>query len=97
MTRVEKVAALQLKADALIQWFEGRQLPGCPFKLKPWMTVLDCEKYLHTTLNTMAAHRNDPFNRQFVLGFYRLTDLKQYIENANKSTDSNTTPVPKIN
>lgn len=98
MTRDEKIAALQAKADELLQWFERRELPVAPFKLKPWITVLDCAKMLETNKLRMNAHRSNPFNRQYVNGYFTLNDLKQYIEqNANRTTDSNASTVPPVN
>lgn len=80
MTRDQKIAALQAKADQLIQWFDGQELPVGPFKLNNWTTITDTEKYFSTSKGIMVDKWPDPFNRLFVLAYYRLLELKKYIE-----------------
>lgn len=80
MTKEQKIAALQAKADELIRWFDGKELPASPFKLNPWSTITDTQKYFSTTTGIMAEKRSDPFNRLYVLAYYRLLELKKYIE-----------------
>lgn len=79
MTRAEKVAVLKGKAAALIQTFEGRALPAGSFKLKPWATILDAQKYYSTNVAVMQGSEN-PFSRPYVAAYLRLTDLKTYLD-----------------
>lgn len=80
MTRDEKIAALQAKADELIKWFDNQELPASPFKLNAWSTITDTEKFFSTNKGIMDDKRPNPFSRLFVLAYYRLLDLKKYIE-----------------
>lgn len=91
MTRDEKVAALKAKAAALIKSFEGRPLPVGSFKLNAWATILDAEKYYSTNVAVMNGSEN-PFSRPYVAAYYRLTDLKNYLDELSK-TDSQPGPV----
>ena len=92
MTREQKIAALQAKADQLIQWFDGKELPAGPLKLNDWTTITDTDKYFSTSKGIMVDKWPDPFSRLFVLAYYRLLDLKKYSE-----CKSNNSPPPQNN
>jgi hypothetical protein len=91
MTRDEKAAVLQGKAATLIKSFEGRTLPAVPFKLKPWATILDVQKYVSTNMAVLGGTDN-PFSRPYVAAYLRLNDLKIYIDELSK-IDSQPGPV----
>lgn len=90
MTRAEKAAVLKDKAAALIKTFEGRTLPAGPFKLKPWLTVADPGKYFSTNVAIINGSDN-PFSRPYVAAYFRLNDLKIYLDGHCK-TDSQPGP-----
>lgn len=80
MTKDEKIAALQAKADDLIKWFDDQVLPAGPFKMNTWSTITDTEKFFSTNKGILDDKRHNPFSRLYVLAYYRLLDLKKHIE-----------------
>jgi len=91
VTREEKADVLKKKAAALIQSFEGRTLPAEPFKIKPWAIIMDVQKYFSTNVEVINGSDN-PFSRPYVAAFFRLNDLKIYMDELSK-TDSQPGPV----
>lgn len=81
MIKSEKIVLLLEKADALISWFDGRQLPKGVTKIAKGWTLHDAKLYLKTQVDTMAAYRTNPYSKAFVSAFKRLLKLKEYIEN----------------
>lgn len=80
MTKTEKVALLQAKGAEMIAYFDGKELPKSPFKIKPWATILDAKKYLDSQVTRMQHWQNNPFNQLYVLAYYSLKELREYME-----------------
>lgn len=86
------------KAAALIEWFQGRKLPECPFRMEPCFIMEDVEKFVSTNISTMIAA--EPRVRLvgkavFINCYQRLFHLKQYIEQHGKATGKdNNIPEP---
>jgi len=80
MTRPEKVAALQAKAADLLKYFEGKTLPQAPFKIKPWATILDADKFIKKNTDLLEGNHDNPFSRVYVMAYFHLMDLKNYMD-----------------
>lgn len=80
MTRQEATPLLQAKADELVKWFAGRNMPAAPFVSRKGHTIIDTKKFLEKQIALMETHWPDPFHRLFVNGYQELDRLKKYME-----------------
>lgn len=85
MTKEQKIILLEKKAADLVAWFEGKQLPAAPFKIKTWATVTDTKKYFETATERMRAHKGNPYHTLYVNSYHQLNDLKMFMENGKES------------
>lgn len=73
------------KCEGIIQWFEGRPLPECPFMMNECTTVLDARKFVDWNVDAMKRlFENTKCGLGFTLlrtTYLRLYTLKKYIEN----------------
>jgi hypothetical protein len=81
VNRAEKIERLQAKAAELVQWFEGRELPKPPFKVSPWATVTNTDRYMEVISKTFKAYHDNPMAAPYVAAYYQLLTLKTYLEN----------------
>lgn len=80
MTQGERVARLQKKADDLVKWFEGRELPVAPFKINKCSTVTNTDRFFKRQTQCLEAYHNNPFSKVYVAAYYDLLELKTYME-----------------
>lgn len=79
-TKSEKIAELKAKANDLINWFNGWELPPGPLAISPGVTVNNPKKHVKAQVDIMEGN-SDPYNRVFVAAYYRLFNLKKYLQN----------------
>jgi hypothetical protein len=81
-SRAEKIESLQKKANELLAWFEGKDMPAPPFLLSQGETCIDPEKMVYVALTTLDTYADNPFAKPFVSAYLRLNNLKIFIERA---------------
>lgn len=84
MTRDEKATVLKSKAVALVSWFEGKEIPQQPFKINAWTTITNPARYVVTQVEILNGNSN-PFSRVYVAAYFRLNDLKKYVDELSKT------------
>lgn len=82
----DKFAKAREKAKKLVEWFEGKPLPECPFKLSESTTVLNFERAIETA-SARVLH-NIPYSYPFMSNYHHLLTYKKVIENVSKQDSS---------
>lgn len=80
-TKSERIAEIQESGKRMLKWFEDlKELPKEPVQVNHYTRIVDLKKYLETQRATLEANMKDPFNRVFINAYYRLYNLKQFIQ-----------------
>jgi hypothetical protein len=82
MSEAERDRVAREKAQKLVNWFEGKPLPVCPFVISPAVKVLSVEKHLEVCSATVLHAK--PYKQVFMSAYNHLLILKKYMENEAK-------------